>query len=253
LFIDWLLTADLSVSGFVFLSVLSFVTSAISATFGLGGGVLLLVVMSYFMPTATLIPVHGAVQLGSNTARAIVQWAHVFWPVFLPMLAGGIIGSWFGAVVTVSLDESLLRLMMGMVIIILVWLPKQGGRRMGRAGLFVSGGFINFLSMIVGASGPLTGTVLLRVLDKRHAMVATQAVFQTAQHLLKVIAFGFAGFAFAPWAGLIVVMLVTGFAGTIAGSRVLAGGSERWFQVVFRIIITVLAIDLVRRGVTGLL
>jgi uncharacterized protein len=48
----------------------SFFTSATTASFGLGGGVTLLAMMSQFVPVADLVPVHGLVQLGSNTGSA---------------------------------------------------------------------------------------------------------------------------------------------------------------------------------------
>jgi len=52
---------------------LSTFTSAITAAFGLGGGSLLIAVMSLFMPAAIVVPVHGAVQLGSNGGRAFLR------------------------------------------------------------------------------------------------------------------------------------------------------------------------------------
>ena len=59
------------------LIVASFFTSALTAASGVGGGTLMLMLMGMFVPVAALIPVHGAVQLGSNTGRAVHQRAHV--------------------------------------------------------------------------------------------------------------------------------------------------------------------------------
>ncbi|MEM7300610.1 MAG: sulfite exporter TauE/SafE family protein [Pseudomonadota bacterium] len=249
---DWISAPGLSDTGFLFLIGVSFLTSAISATFGLGGGVLLLVLMTYFLPVAALIPVHGAVQFGSNLSRMLVQRRHAVWPVLLPMLAGGVFGCLAGAVFTVRLDDAVLRLVMGVAIIILIWLPKQSGASLTRPTLVVVGGVINFISMVVGAAGPLTGTALSRTIDGRHALVASQAVFQTAQHGLKVLAFGVAGFLLAPWLVLICAMLVTGFLGTLAGSLILAKSNDRLFSLVFKIVITALALDLLRRGSEGI-
>ena len=52
------------------LIIFSYITSAVSATFGLGGGVMMLVAMASIMPALAVIPVHGAVQVGSNGGRA---------------------------------------------------------------------------------------------------------------------------------------------------------------------------------------
>ena len=77
---NWL-TANgaLSMSTSVVLVVLSFFTSMMTATLGIGGGVLLLAVMAGTMPVSALIPVHGLVQLGSNGNRALMTVKHIDW------------------------------------------------------------------------------------------------------------------------------------------------------------------------------
>ena len=71
----------LSTSVIVFLLMASAVTSMITATLGAGGGVLLLVLMASWLPPAAIIPVHGMIQLGSNSGRAILTWHHIDWKV----------------------------------------------------------------------------------------------------------------------------------------------------------------------------
>ena len=57
----------------------SLVTSFITAAFGIGGGVVLLVFLALVLPPAALIPVHGIVQLGSNAGRACIMLKEVVW------------------------------------------------------------------------------------------------------------------------------------------------------------------------------
>ncbi len=71
----------LSTSVMVFLLMASAVTSMITATLGAGGGVLLLVLMASWLPPAAIIPVHGMIQLGSNSGRAILTRHHIDWKV----------------------------------------------------------------------------------------------------------------------------------------------------------------------------
>ena len=68
-----LVPPDLSTGFALLLVATSFVTSALTAGLGIGGGVALLAVMAYGMPVAALIPVHGVVQIGSNLGRFVVQ------------------------------------------------------------------------------------------------------------------------------------------------------------------------------------
>jgi uncharacterized membrane protein YfcA len=74
----------------------------------------------------------------------------------------------------------------------------------------------------------------------------------TAQHGVKVIAFAIAGFAFFQWLPLIAAMAAMGYAGTLAGSRFLSSVPETRFRLWFRILITLLALDLMRRGLLAL-
>ena len=63
---------DLTMAGL--LIVLSFFTSLITATFSLGGGTLMVAVLALVFPPAVVVPIHGAVQLGSNAGRALVAF-----------------------------------------------------------------------------------------------------------------------------------------------------------------------------------
>ena len=53
----------------------SFFTSALTAAFGIGGGVAMLGALAGTVPPAVIIAVHGVVQVGSNLGRAIIQRA----------------------------------------------------------------------------------------------------------------------------------------------------------------------------------
>ena len=50
----------------VFVVFASFFTGALTAAFGLGGGLALLAIMSAVFPAAAVVPVHGAAQAGAS-------------------------------------------------------------------------------------------------------------------------------------------------------------------------------------------
>ncbi len=214
----------------------------------------MLAIMGLFLPVAALIPVHGAVQLGSNTGRAIRQRAHVDWSVALPFVAGSLVGGGFGAAFVVQLPDHLLKLALGVFVIVVTWASIPGFDRLGRAGIVVGSLVTAFLTMILGATGPLLSAFFSKALpDDRRALVATHAAGMTVQHFLKIVVFGLAGFAFAAWAPLIAVMIATGYLGTVYGSKLLETLPEDRFRRWFRIGITLLALDMLRQGVAGLL
>jgi uncharacterized protein len=68
------------------------------------------------------------------------------------------------------------------------------------------------------------------------------------QHGLKIIAFGAIGFAFADWLPLVCLMIAAGFAGTVFGTKLLDRMSERAFAVALKAILTIVALDLLRRS-----
>ena len=59
-------TPDVSSINFIILCVVSFFTSAISASFGLGGGTMLVAVFVNILNPLAVIPIHAVIQLNSN-------------------------------------------------------------------------------------------------------------------------------------------------------------------------------------------
>jgi uncharacterized membrane protein YfcA len=125
--------------------------------------------------------------------------------------------------------------------------------RLSRAGLSVASALLAVLTMFVGATGPLVSPVLARFLENdRKGLVATHAAVMVAQHGLKIVVFGLAGFAFGRWLPLVAAMIASGFLGTLLGTRLLERMPEEKFRRWFRILITALAINLVWQGLDAL-
>lgn len=236
------------------LVVASAFTSALTATFGVGGGIALLALMGVFLPVAAVIPIHGAVQLGSNTGRAWHQRASVRMDIAAPFIAGSVVGAVAGAFLVVQLPDALLKVILGGFIVVLTWAKIPGIQHIGKIGLAIGSVFLAVLSMMIGATGPLVSAMFAQFFPTdRKALVATHAAGMTAQHLLKIIVFGFLGFAFWQWLPLVAVMIVSGYLGTVYGSAILDRLPEESFRRWFKIGLTLLALDLVRRGLQPLL
>lgn len=230
----------------------SFFASALTVSVGIGGGVALLALMGYLFPVAVIIPVHGVVQLGSNVGRAAILRDHVAWSCLVAFLIGAIPGAWMGSVAVGALAEPVLRAALGGFILLITWmrLPRLAAIRL--PGFVLTGAITTFLTMLFGATGPFNAVVLSKTFPDRLRFQATTAAVMSLQHLVKTIAFALAGFAFAPWLVLIAAMIVTGLAGTWAGANILRKLPESRFQLLFKLCLTILALDLVRRGVAGM-
>ncbi len=239
-----LLPPDLTVWFAAALVAVSFFTSLLTAALGIGGGVLLLATMAPLLPAAAIIPVHGVVQLGSNVGRAVLQRTHIDWPTFVYFLGGSVVGAAVGGQLVVNLPGRWLLAGLGLFILFSVWGPKPKVHRGTGFASVVMGAIATFLTMFFGATGPFVAAMLAARLPGRQAYVGTHAACMTAQHGLKIVVFGILGFAFAPWLPLIVAMVASGFAGTIAGTRLLHVLPEQLFRKALKVVLTLLALNL---------
>ena len=222
----------------------SFFTAALTAAFGLGGGLALLAVMSALFPAAAVIPVHGAAQAGANAGRLYLQRKDVVWRIVLIFSLGGLIGAAIGGRLAVEAPVWLLRGGVGAFILFTVWGPKPKSFAPGPSTFLLTGVAAGFLTMFFGATGPIAAAMLSATALSRLNIVATHAAAMVIQHLTKIAAFGLFGFAFAEWAWLIAAILLSGFAGTYAGTHYLRTMPEETFRRGFKLILTAIAVYL---------
>ena len=222
----------------------SFFTAALTAAFGLGGGLALLAVMSAVFPPAAVIPIHGVAQMGSNAGRFFLQRKDVVWSIVVWFGAGGLLGAAFGGRLAVEAPVWLLRGGVGVFILYTVWGPRLKSFAPGATTYFTTGAVAGFLTMFFGATGPIAATMLSATKLDRLSIVATHAAAMVTQHLFKVIAFGFLGFAFGEWVFVIIALVASGFAGTAAGTRYLRQMPEATFRRGLKYILTAIAIYL---------
>ncbi len=222
----------------------SFLGSFITAAMGIGGGMVLLAGMATMMPAPAIVPVHGVLQLGSNFGRAAILRADIDWHTFLYFGFGAIFGVAIGGSIVVTLSADVLRAGLGLFILYMVWGPKLRFVSSGQTVVVAFGVGASILTMFFGATGAFISSLLNQRGYQPRGLVATHSTCMVAQHTLKIIAFGILGFAFAEWAGLMVLMLVSGFAGTYLGSRVLTRLPAEVFAKGLKVILTFLAANL---------
>lgn len=246
-FLDFVMAPGLDAGGTALLIIVSFFTSSVTAAFGLGGGSLLIALMSLMMPAAIVVPVHGAVQLGSNGGRAMLRRRYIQWQFVGWFILGSAIGAAIGGQVAVLLPDYLFKVAIGLFILYSVWAPKPSIEGRGPVSTTAAGTFTSAVGMIVGISGPLV-IAFLRHLKDRREIVGTHAFLMSFQNGFKLITFIALGFAFHDYVGLILAMIVSGFIGTNLGGLLLDRIPEKAFRVIFKIILTVVALDLLRRS-----
>ncbi len=243
----------LALWSFLLLCGVSFLGSFIAAAMGLGGGALVLATMALFLPPAVLIPLHGTVQLGSNFGRAALLRSHILTEIVPAFLIGTILGAAIGVQFVIALPISLLQAVLAAFILYSTWAPKFRASSPGKTTFFGLGLLGAFVTMFVGATGPLVAPFTAAASDQRQQVVATHATLMTIQHGLKIIAFGVVGFAFGPYLPLLAGLLVCGFAGTYTGRYLLDRLPERAFRIGLKAILTAIALRLLYGVASGLL
>jgi uncharacterized membrane protein YfcA len=236
---------------FALLLAIAFATSILSAVAGLAGGIVLLTVMLLYFEPLVAIPLHGVVQLASNSSRAVIQRAHIDWRLVwryaVPLLPVGALG----LQVAQQLPAAGLRLAIGLFVLVATWarglllLGRHPERMRPTRRFWILGGVLGFLNMNIGATGPLLAPFFLNLQLGRQGIVGTMAACQTLGHLAKIAIFGLAGFGFRDYAGLLAGMCAMVLLGTWLGSRLLDRLNERVFRRIFQAILTLIALRLV--------
>ncbi len=220
----------------------SFIGSAMTATFSIGGGLLLIAVMSSLLPGNAIIPVHGAIMIGSNAGRAGLLVRHVDWPIIGWFVIGAIIGATIGATIVTTLPSWIFRLLIAGFIIFTQWGPKIKTIGLGPKAYALAGTISTFLTLFVGASGPFMSSIISKVAHlTRQGVIATSGACMTIQHSLKTFIFAAAGFFYAEWLPLIMASLLSGFLGTAIGTRILSHMPEHLFRSLLKWILTFMA------------
>ncbi len=225
-------------------------TSILSAVVGMAGGIVLLAVMLLFLPPIVVIPLHGVVQLVSNSSRTFIQRKHLRWDIIwryaillLPM-------GFVGLQIAQRLPAEAATAMIGVFVLLATWAP--GALMLGthpeetnpHRRFFVLGGVAGILNVTLGAIGPLIAPFYLNLGLTRFQLIGTKAASQMLGHIAKLIVYGVAGFAYAEWLGVLGILAACVVAGTWIGSQVLERVNEQWFVRIYKTVLTLIAIRL---------
>jgi len=229
------------------LIVVSFFTAIISATLSMAGGTILLSFMSMTMPIATLIPVHGAIQLVSNFWRCFLLRSEIkkdwFSAFCIGSVAGTVVATYFIQRIF-NLEYS--SIFIAMMIFYTLFKPKKMPKiKVSTWGFSFVGFIIGFGSMFLGATGLILGLFFADSGEKKNTIVATQASMQTFNHALKVLGYLYLGFSFLPWITLMILMMVSTILGTSYGVKLLAKVPEEIFLRIYKSILFISALKLV--------
>lgn len=246
-----LLEMGLGAGEFFALTLVGFATSILSAIVGMAGGITLLSVMLLFYDPLVAIPLHGVVQLISNSSRAVIQRHHLRWDLIWRYSVLLIPLGLLGVEISQQLPASFTKALIGVFVLFATWAPHlmllgahpedtDPNRR-----FFLLGAAVGLLNTTVGATGPLIAPFFLNLGLPRFALIGTKAGCQAAGHLAKIVIFGVVGFVYTAYAPLLAALCASVIAGTYVGSRILNYVNETWFVRLYKTVLTAVAFYLV--------
>jgi len=227
------------------LGVITFLTSTVAGVVGIGGGMMLIVILPSFLPLNALIPIHGLTQVSSNLSRAIFGYKDVKVEVIPKFLLGSLLGIGFFMGILSFISLEYVPLFIGIYILLSLWSAKFNEKIKRYENYYLAGFFQTGLSMVVGATGPLTMTLLLKDYKDKHIVVATGAALMSITHILKVFVFMYFGFVFFDYIGVIVAMIIGAVAGSWAGTQLRDKIDGKKFVIILKVLLSALAINVI--------
>ncbi|MEO1040065.1 MAG: TSUP family transporter [Pseudomonadota bacterium] len=229
-----------------------FLTAALSAVFGMAGGLVLMGLLALLFPVPVAMVTHGLVQSVSNGWRAFLLRDFILWRP-LAWYALGALGAVAVLIsVSITLPAAWLFIVLGLVPA-LVWVPADRFRLdfTRRIDAVACGLTVTGLNTIAGVSGPLLDVFAQNAETDRRSIVATKAASQVAAHAVKIVYYVAPALTSgaAPAAWLLVLALGASVLGTSLGARALHRLSEASFRRWTKGLVTVIGATYLARGI----
>jgi len=245
---------------FAILLIASFLTSSISAVLGMGGGIILLGIMSIIIPEGYMvIALHGVIQLISNSTRTFVFRKHIKKNIINKFTIGALIGVFISILIILfitqyynvnSADEikvDFLKPIIGIFILWHLFLKKRIKKQNRKKKSFIYVGLIGGISSIfIGAIGPLIAPFFLKSELTKENIIANKAACQTITHLTKFPLFiYFFNVNYINELNTLFPLILAVYIGTNFGKKILHSIPEELFKKIFKFTLLIIALRLI--------
>ena len=238
---------ELSLSENLILTVLSFFTAFMTSIAGAGGGTVLLAAMLQFMNPAEAIPVHGVIQFTSNITRTWLLRKFVNWKTILKFSLLLPFGIFVGLKIFQNVESDDIKILIGFFILLAIGIQnfKIFSNLKIPTNVYLIIGFLTgILNILVGVIAPLLAVILKQSISEKKSIVGTLGYFGLIGNLIKIIGFSFIGFSFFEYLDTFLMILPATLIGSRIGQFLLNKISNKFFTVMFQLILVALAIRL---------
>jgi len=224
------------------LGLISFFTSVIAGVIGFGGGMLLIAILPLFLSPNLIIPIHGIAQLASNSSRMVFSLKDVQWVLLPKFLVGSLIGVVLFGFLLSNMSTEYVPIGIGLYIILNLWSTRFTKFIKKYENYYLIGLLQTGLGLIVGATGPLSLTVLTKELHSKDEIIATSSMFMTISHLAKVPVFMAIGVSLSEHFTLLMYMVLGSILGSFIGTRVRLAANNEQLILVIKVLLSVMAL-----------
>jgi uncharacterized membrane protein YfcA len=236
----------MSIEFIVFFAILSFLTSLLTSIFSLGGGLIMLVALAQSFSPATLIPLHGSIQLANNFSRTLVYREFVRWGLIKHILISTIFGALVGIFLFGTLSENLLLILIACTILFLTWAPIDNFILSVMKNDWFCGLISGFAGIFAGANGPLVTAYLRTKTLPPEVLVANHGAIMIFQHAVKIVLFtSFFSFSIQDYLSFILILAAAGYAGAYLGRRLISSIPFDSFNIALKVLLTFLSLFLI--------
>jgi uncharacterized membrane protein YfcA len=240
--------ADLAIIGLTVV-----VSSFISGTFGMAGGMVLLGVLLVYFDVTTAMVLFSIVQFFANGWRVALWWRFIKWPIFRWYMLGALIAAAALRAVAYVPDKALVYFLLGIMPFAVDLLPARARPNIEWRGVpFLTGILTTVVQIFAGVGGLFLDLFFQKSSLDRKTTIATKSPTQTFSHILRGAYFGsfgpVAGFGEpgALWliAGAVVLAVIGVSLSPYVINRMTDDGFRRWV----RAIIVVISVVYLARG-----
>jgi uncharacterized membrane protein YfcA len=232
----------------VLTSVVGFFGFVVSATFGIGGVVLLIPLLSMALPPAQAVAVSAPIMLVNNLGKSWVFRHAVNVKATLLVSALALPAAYLTARLASTVDDRLILVAVAVLVLVSVVVDRlrtASTRPMGDLALLLWGGLTGAISGICGAAGPPTAIGLRGYGLSKDAFVGTVAVFAVFLQLAKIPAYASTGALPASLLPLAAFLGALGLVAVAVGPPLLRRVPEEQFRLVVDGLLVVSAVWLI--------
>lgn len=224
-----------------------FLAALINAAFATGGVYLMLASTTAVLPVSVAIPLQSMLAMASLIARIWLFRTHIHWPLVLAFVPTAAVGALFGIHTFANLNDDVIAILLGVVLLIMIWVPvRRLVLNLGRH-FFAIGLIHGYLGTVFGVGAVLQPAILRTELVKLQ-ITGTLAICLLSLDVFKITGYVAIGFDYTDYGLHICLAIIAGILGSLLGKRVTHHVSEAQFRLIFKILITVVAMRLLLTG-----